>query len=273
MPHPPIPPSIAPQLAQAQALLQRHLAGTTLHAIHLFGSAVDGGLQHQSDIDLLVTVQAPPTESVRQALMRELLAISGPPGAALPLRPLEITVLVRSEVVPWRYRPRRELQFGEWLRDDLQAGIFEPPTTDHDLAILLTKVRQHSIALLGPEATELLDPVPHADLVRALQDTVAQWNAPDDWAGDERNIVLALARIWYTAATGRIAAKDQAADWLLLQQQQQHGGPLQPAHRAVLAHARAAYLGQAPDELASQPDAVAAFVRVARAEIEQLCAA
>lgn len=274
MPHPHLQ-AITPQLSQAQALLQRHLAGTGLHAIHLFGSAVDGGLQHLSDIDLLVTVQAPPTDAVRQALMVELLAISGVPGAALPLRPLEVTVLVHSEAVPWRYPPRRELQFGEWLRGDLQAGIFEPPTTDHDLAILLTKVRQHSIALLGPEAAQVFAPVPHADLVRALQDTVAQWNAPDDWAGDERNVVLALARIWYTAATGRIAAKDQAADWLLVQQQrqQQRDGPLQQAHRTVLAHARAAYLGQAPHDLASRPDEVAAFVRIARAEIEQLCAA
>lgn len=34
------------------------------------------------------------------------------------------------------------LQFGEWLRDDLRRGVFEPPVFDPDLAILLTQARQ-----------------------------------------------------------------------------------------------------------------------------------
>src|SRR5690606_18045245 len=109
------------------------------------------------------------------------------------LRALEVTVLALPQVVPWRYPPRRELQFGEWLRADLLAGRFEAPVEDHDLAILLAQARLGSVALQGPEAAALFDPVPHADLVRALLDTVAQWRAPEDWAGDERNIVLALA--------------------------------------------------------------------------------
>ena len=34
-----------------------------------------------------------------------------------------------------------------------------------------------------------------ADFAQALLDTVAQWNDVPDWAGDERNVVLALARL------------------------------------------------------------------------------
>ena len=49
--------------------------------------------------------------------------------------PLELTVVARSEVVPWRYPARRELQFGEWLRHDILSGTFEPAVLDHDLAI------------------------------------------------------------------------------------------------------------------------------------------
>jgi len=37
-----------------------------------------------------------------------------------------LALVVRDEVVPWRYPPLRELQFGEWLREALQAGIVEP---------------------------------------------------------------------------------------------------------------------------------------------------
>lgn len=262
--HPLVPSAIRAQVSAAVAALNEHLVGT-LVGVHLFGSAVDGGLQPFSDIDLLVTVNAPPSAATRRALMSELLAVSSPPGSA-ERRALEVTVLALPEVVPWRYPPRRELQFGEWLRADIEAGVFEEPTLDHDLAILLTKVRQHSIGLMGKDASELFEPVPQAHLVQALQDTVAQWNEPADWAGDERNIVLALARIWYTADTGGIASKDHAANWLL----HRLDGD---SHRAVLEQARTAYLGLAPDDLAAQPQAVAAFVGDARRAIEALCAA
>lgn len=111
----------------------------------------------------------------------------------------------------------------------------------------------------------MFDPVPQGDMVRALRDTVAQWNTPDDWKGDERNIVLALARIWYTAATGQIASKDAAATWVL----DSTRGP----DFAVLAQARAAYLGREPDGLARQEAQVAAFVAHARRRIEELLGA
>lgn len=257
-----IPTTLTEQLFQARAELERHLSETIL-AIHLFGSAIEGGLKPFSDIDLLVTVNDTPTEAVRRALMKGLLAVSRPPGEDVSLRPLEVTVLAHSQVVPWRYPPRRELQFGEWLRRDLQSDLFEQPTLDHDLAILLTNIRQHSVSLKGPEAKTFFDPVPRADLVRSLQDTVAQWNEPDDWAGDERNIVLALARCWYTASTGEIASKDTAADWLLDKEQ--------GSNRTLLSKARAAYLGEAKDDLACYPAEVAAFVIHARRSVEQLC--
>ncbi len=51
-------PSVSSQLQQALALLQRHLGGNLL-AVHLFGSAVVGGLKPGSDLDLLVTVATP----------------------------------------------------------------------------------------------------------------------------------------------------------------------------------------------------------------------
>ncbi|SDL88544.1 streptomycin 3-adenylyltransferase [Pseudomonas indica] len=241
-------------------MLRRHL-GETLQAIHLFGSAVDGGLKPHSDIDVLVTVSAPLTAATRQALMTDLLSVSAWPVTEGSLRPLEVTVLVHDAVVPWRYPPLRELQFGEWLREDIEHGRIEPAAPDHDLAILLTKARQHSLCLMGPPATELFDPVPQADLARALYDTALQWNDEADWQGEERNILLALARIWLTLTTGEIAPKDTAAAWALQR--------LPEEHHPVLATARAAYLGEAEDDLGDRPSAMSAFVRYARGEIER----
>lgn len=256
-----VPSSLLPQLAQVRGIVGCHL-GDTVVAVRLFGSAVQGGLKPSSDIDLLVTVRAAPDASVRHALLVDLLSASAPPGTCATLRPLELTVVAHDRIVPWRHPARRELQFGEWLRADIATGRFEPPMPDHDLAILLRQVREHGIALVGPGPVDLVAPVPDADIARALQDTIAQWNTPDDWAGDERNIVLALARIRYTAATGRIASKDVAADWLL---------PLLDArHRPVLATARAAYLGRGGDTLASHPDAVAAYIAHVRTEVAHM---
>ncbi|EGX7191200.1 TPA: hypothetical protein RPC13_005313, partial [Escherichia coli] len=44
------PAQVFKQLSHARAVIERHLAAT-LDTIHLFGSAIDGGLKPDSDID------------------------------------------------------------------------------------------------------------------------------------------------------------------------------------------------------------------------------
>ncbi|QDF01149.1 AadA family aminoglycoside 3''-O-nucleotidyltransferase [Myxococcus xanthus] len=256
-----VPAEITHQVSSACSVIGRNLA-SSLQAIHLFGSAVDGGLKPHSDIDLLVTVSAPLTEAVRHALLMELLSVSAWPMTRESLRPLEVTVVVQDAVVPWRYPPSRELQFGEWLRGELEAGHVQPAIVDPDLAILLAKARRHSICLLGAPATDLFDPVPRTDLARAFYDTVLQWNGPADWRGDERNVVLALARIWFSLSTEGIAPKDVAAQWVIEQ--------LPDEHRGVVRSARASYLGETQDDLAMRGPEVAAFVHCARTAIERV---
>ncbi|KWH62863.1 AadA family aminoglycoside 3''-O-nucleotidyltransferase [Burkholderia anthina] len=259
-----VPSEIAGQVAAARAAIERHL-GATMEAIHLFGSALDGGLKPRSDIDLLVTVAVRPDETARRALMYDLLAASAPPGHAGGMRALEVTVVAHGDVVPWRHPARRELQFGEWLRRDLEAGIVEAPLVDHDLAILLTKVRQHGVALVGPPAAVLFEPVPPRDFGAALLATVAQWNAEPDWRGDECNVVLALARIWYSAATGRIAPKDVAAAWALAR--------LPDAHRPVVAAARTACLDGEAGVAILSGEPLAEFIGFARRTVESMLSA
>ena len=96
--------------------------------------------------------------------------------------------------MPWCHPARRALQFGAWLRRELCAGIVEPPCVGHDLAILLTKIRRHDVALLGSRAAAWFESVPRA-FVAALPATVAQWHAERDWRGDEYAGVLAHTRI------------------------------------------------------------------------------
>jgi streptomycin 3"-adenylyltransferase len=84
----------------------------------------------------------------------------------------------------------------------------------------------------------------------------------DNLDSDTRNVILALARIWSTAATGVIRSKDDAADWAL--------DRLGKQHRTVLARARAIYLGDEEewwDDIEAQ---VRPYADHVVAEIQQL---
>lgn len=245
-------PCAQKQIQTACALIESIL-GRELMAIHLYGSAMDGGLKPLSDIDLLVTVRSPLRDEQRHTLMQKLLAISAWPGTSEIYRALEVTVVVWSQIVPWQFPPMRELQFGEWLRDEIANGEYEPAQPDPDLAILLTKARQNSLPLRGEAASTLFEAVPERDLQHTFPQTLALWNRADDLLGDERHILLTLARIGYSVETGQIASKDEAAAWLLPQ--------LPEAHAKLLAEARAEYLGLVTVDWAEKMPQIEAFVR------------
>lgn len=202
------------QIAQAYSVINTYL-GDCLLAIHLYGSAIEGGLRAYSDIDLLVTIDKTIDDETRKELMRILLSCSATPGSDPIRRALEVTVINYADIVPWKYPPKREMQFGEWLRHDILDGIFEPAIIDVDLCILLRKIRTRSIPIFGESAANLFDPVPDSDFMTTLQSTLDIWNTQEDWFGDERNIILTIARIWYSAVTGDIGSKEEASSWLI----------------------------------------------------------
>ncbi|MGZ8783431.1 MAG: aminoglycoside adenylyltransferase family protein [Gaiellaceae bacterium] len=212
------------QLEQAVALV-REVLGDELAGLYLFGSAVLGGLTPTSDIDLLAVTRRPTSGDERRRLVERLLALSKRP------RYLELTVVVESDLRPWRYPPRMDLQYGDWLRAELERGEIPPPAPSPDLAVLITMALRDGRALLGPPPAEVFAPVPDADLLRAGLDELDGIVAELD--GDTRNMLLTLARVWCTAETGEIRSKDGAADWAL---------PHLPAvHRPVLERARDGY--------------------------------
>lgn len=178
------------------------------------------------------------TRNQKEAMIEGLVPISRRGNRPASWRPVELTVVAQPDVRPWRYPPRMDFQYGEWLHDAFESGDLDPaPRTHADLGILTTMVLLAGRPLLGPPAAEVLDPVPRDDLLRAMLDGVQPLLA--DLEGDTANVVLTLARIWITIATGDLTSKDAAADWAL---------PLLPeGHRLVLARARAVYLGTEED--------------------------
>jgi streptomycin 3"-adenylyltransferase len=205
-------------------VLGQDVIGTYLH-----GSAVLGGLRPASDVDVLVVSRRRMDEQDRRTLCGGLLRIS---GSGNKVRPVELTVVVQSEVRPWRYPPTGDFLYGEWLRAEYEAGKVPQPEPMPDLALLITMTLTGDHPLTGPRPAQVLDPVPQADLIRASVAGIP--SLLDDLHSDTRNVLLTFARIWTTLATGQIKSKDAAADWTLAQ--------LPPEHRAALGYARQLYL-------------------------------
>ncbi len=232
-----IDPAVQPQLDAVLGAVEAAV-GTAVVGIDLHGSAVVGGLKPRSDLDVLVVTARATTRAEKQRLVERLAAISNHDELPGFERPVELTIVAQPDIRPWRYPPTTDFQYGEWLRDRFERGELDPEKPKNpDLAILLTSVLGASVPLVGPPAAVLIDPVPAADLRRAMTDELP--SLLQDLATDTRNVLLTLARIWVTVSSGDIRSKDAAADWALER--------LPEEHRPVLARARAIYLG-AEDE-------------------------
>jgi predicted nucleotidyltransferase len=215
--------------AQEIAALVRDVLGGNVLGTYLHGSAVLQGLRPASDVDVLVVLGRSLHDGERRRLLEGLLSLSGAVNGA---RPVELVAVVQSEVRPWRYPPNCDFLYGEWLREDFEAGAVPARASMPDLAVLVTTVLAAGRSLDGAPPGAVLDPVPPDDVARAALAGVPDLVASLD--GDTRNVLLTLARIWVTLATGRIVAKDAAADWVL--------DSLPPEQRPVLQHARDLYL-------------------------------
>ena len=248
------------QLASVVALVQRVL-GASLTAVYLYGSAVQGGLKPASDLDVFVVTRRRTTRAQKRRLAAGLRPISARDTRPPPWRPVELTIVVQSDIRPWRYPPRMDFQYGEWLRARFDAGDVAPASpVSPDLAVLVSMVRLVGRPLVGPPPEELLDPVPRADLVRAMTDGVADLIA--DLDSDTANVLLTLARIWSTLETSTFLTKDAAADWVI--------GRMPPESQAALERARALYLGRQPDSWADEIAGARAAAHQLVGEIERL---
>jgi predicted nucleotidyltransferase len=248
------------QLARVTELV-REVLGAHAVGAYLHGSAVLGGLRPLSDLDVLVVARRRTTSREKRGLAKGLLALSSAETPAGRTRPVELTVVAEPDVRPWRHPASVDFQYGEWLRDEFERGEAQPwETPSGDLASLVHMTLLADAPLFGPPPAEVLGPVPRADYVAAMVDGIA--GLLRELEHDTRNVVLTLARIWSTVATGEIRTKDGAAAWAL--------DRLPPGHRAVLARARAVYLGHEEERWDDLEPHVGAHVRHVVAEIERL---
>ncbi|WP_448004109.1 aminoglycoside adenylyltransferase family protein [Agromyces bauzanensis] len=243
----------AVQLDRVLDVVERALGDRVVSAV-LYGSAAAGGLRRDSDLDVLVVVPTALAADEARALVDGLLPISGRWATVVPGRPVELTVVALDDVVPWRFPPRRQLQYGEWVRDAVVDGTIEPPTDDPDLAILLAQASGAHRLLRGRRLAEVLDPVPAADVRRGIRASLPALLG--DLVGDDRNVLLTLARMWATLESGEFLAKDVAAEWAIERLSVSGEGSAAEAAEA-LRIARAGYLGEVDDRWEDRRDLAA----------------
>ena len=227
--------------------LVAEVLGPDVVGAYLFGSAVLGGLQPDSDLDVLVVSRRATTRAEKQALVDRLLSLSRRP------RHLELTITADGAL---------DFQYGDWWRREFESGNVEPwsgTAAANDLTVLIAMVLTAGRPLLGPPPGEVLPPVSRPNLTRAMLEGIEPLLA--DLDDDTRNVVLTLARIWTTLGTGEFRSKDAAADWALER--------LPEEHRAVLARARAIYLGDEPERWDDLAPRVRPHANYVVAEIEK----
>jgi predicted nucleotidyltransferase len=233
----------------------RDALGTDLVGAYLFGSAVLGGFGPRSDLDVMVVSGRRMSQEEKRRLIAHLREASMRP------RPLELTVVVRREIRPWRYPPEMDFQYGDWWRAEFERGEVEPwgSRVNPDLASLITMVLAAGSPLAGPPAGDVFDPVPPADYAASLAAGVDGLLA--ELGTDTRNVVLTLARIWAGIVTGDLRSKDAAADWAL---------PRLPQElRPVLARARAIHPGEEAERWDDLRAATRAFATDLASRIER----
>lgn len=194
--------------------LVRNIFDTDLLGVYLYGSAVLGGLQKFSDIDLLVVSNRPTSSDEKIKLAKNLLQISGVYMKTAKL-PVEMTIVTKSAINPWHYPPHFDFQYGDWLRQEFSAGNFEPwPNTEmSELAIMLTQLLLAHHILFGPPPDQLINEIPYSDFIAAL--TTSANNLMREIHSDTRNVLLTYARIWNTVFTNSIRSKSSAAVWAI----------------------------------------------------------
>lgn len=208
--------------------LLKEVLGSNLLGVYLYGSSLVGGLQRYSDIDLLVVIGRKTTLKEKAFLVKNLLRISG-----LYMKdvkpPLEVTLVEKNAVNPWRYPPHFDFQYGEWLRTDFEKDCIEPfPTKEMpDLALIVTQVLLKSRTLWGEIPQKVFSNVPYHDFMEAMLHDIDRLF--EELKSDTRNVLLTLVRIWSTVATNEIRSKPAAAQWACNHLPLHHQKPIERA--------------------------------------------
>jgi hypothetical protein len=220
--------------------------GPALVAVYAGGSWALGGYeQGLSDLDVTVIVTRPLADSEKQSLVGAVRHESLP----CPARGLELVVyteaVIRSGTAAAAYE--LDLNTGATMRFRASLSPSAADPGDHWYALDRAILREHGVALAGPPASTIIEPIDRGRLVRRLRASLEWHRSADDRELD--NAVLNACRALRFAREGKWSSKESAAQWavqhgfepdlVLAALQAREGGPAphRPAVERFLANA------------------------------------
>jgi streptomycin 3"-adenylyltransferase len=225
-----------------------------LIGIYLHGSLAMGCFHPQhSDLDMLVLVEQAPAPTGRRAWAQQMLQLSGAPA------PIELSLLHRSQYVPWRHPTPFSFHFSESWRAAIGRALDHGAwpdwnaTLDPDLAGHFTVTRSRGVRLAGAPIASTVPEVPWADYLDSiLRDYSWACERADD---NPVYLVLNTCRIWAAIADQLVLSKTEGAAWAL---------PRLPADLASIVTAAAALYSSRQAGRAAGKIAGSEALRVAR---------
>ena len=187
------------------------ILGDNLVGLYLQGSFGMGDFDEHSDVDFLAIIQQEVTEAELAALQRMHQRIFANPtpwaqhleGSYFPLEMLK------------RYDPVADQPFY------IDNGSQKLVRSDHDNSwVVRWTTRQCGVALAGPSAKELIDPIPsaamHNEVLKTMQDwgeeiVTGKYKIENRWA--QPFAALSYGRMLHTLSTGQIHSKLAAVQW------------------------------------------------------------
>ena len=205
----PIPsyPDVDPLLAELRSQIERILSAKLL-GLYLYGSLVTGDFDPvHSDIDLLAVLAAELTPD-------EFAALDTMHGAFVAAHPAWV------ERVEIAYLTRAALQTFRTQRSPI--AIISPGEPFHfkeagnDWLINWWIVRRQGVALYGPPAAQVIDPISDDEFLAAVREQVREWRTyvyEAERRKSQAYAILTLCRALYAYHNRDQVSKRRAAEW------------------------------------------------------------
>ena len=194
---------------RSKEILKENLVGIYLH-----GSLAMGCFNPlKSDVDLIIVVKEPLTESIKRKYMEMVVELN----ACGPTKGIEMSIVLKRVCKPFIYPTPFELHFSsghlDWYKESPEEYIREMNRTDKDLAAHFTIINKRGKCLYGPSIKEVFDEVPSDDYMDSIWYDVE--HAKKEIIYFPMYLTLNLARVLAYKEEGLVLSKKEGAEWAI----------------------------------------------------------
>lgn len=192
--------------------VSRAIFGHNLTGVYLHGSLAMGCFNPQkSDLDLMLVVEAEPTDADKLAFMEQVVLFN----EKAPAKGLELSIVTRAAVKPFQYPTPFVLHFSPmhlgWFQRDPKGYVECMKGDDPDLAAHCTILRQYGKVLYGAPIGEVFGEVPKAAYLDSIWQDVS--GAEEDILRDPMYITLNLCRVLAYVRQSLVLSKQEGGQW------------------------------------------------------------